>query len=172
MNQLILTLLCTSFLYSWPKEEPQLVQVKSEFLDCTQTSGNCEGYTYEAMRLVYSSQENKEYTDNHSFVQALKSSSNWKELGPGYNQHVLEKAQQAANSGQAAVAVYFGQGKEPLHVAVILPGELSTSGSWGLQVPNSISLPDFEPDHSYIGKPLSYAFEKRMLLSLKIYVHK
>ena len=171
MNHLIFILIGTLSVFPLRNERPELVQVKSEFLDCIRSGGNCEGYTYEAMRLVYTSESSEAYTDNHAFVMALKSSNNWQELGPAYNQKVLEKAQAAANEGHPVVAVYFGQGKDPLHVAVIVPGSLTLSGSWGMQVPNSISLPDFEPDHSFIGKPLSYAFEKRNLLSLKIYSH-
>ena len=69
---------------------------------------------------------------------------------------------------KAVVALYMtpsGAG----HVAIILPGELQPSGSWGLNVPNSASFLMMEPQRSYVGKGLSYAFAKTHLKDVVLY---
>ena len=98
----------------------------------------------------------------------LENSSQWTKIGFAYTQQNLTKAQELANSGKAVVAIYIGEDNLG-HVSIILPGELTTSGSWGLKVPNSASFFMNTPQQSYLNKPLSYAFTRNMIKNVIIY---
>ena len=98
----------------------------------------------------------------------LESSSKWKLLGKGYNQSVLDQAQQLANKKMAVVAVYLNEDRVG-QIAYILPGEMVNSGSWKLRVPNSSAFISNEPEKSYMGKGLSYSFPRRLIANVQIY---
>ncbi|PTX61001.1 hypothetical protein C8N46_105157 [Kordia periserrulae] len=87
----------------------------------------------------------------------VKKSNDWVKLGAASNQEVLEKAQQAANEGKATLAIdvseTYGQ------VAMIIPGKLTKSASWELQVPNAAALVNYDAKKSFMEKSLSYAFK-------------
>ena len=95
-------------------------------------------------------------------------SNQWTMLGHGYEQKALAEAQTNANAKKAVIAVYMNEAGAG-HVALILPGDLQPSGSWGLNVPNSASFLLMEPQRSYVGKSLSYAFAKNHLRDVVIY---
>jgi hypothetical protein len=100
--------------------------------------------------------------------QFLQQNSQWTLLGRGFEQKALMEAQNQANAGKAVVAVYLnpeGIG----HVSLILPGELKSSGTWGFQVPNSASFFLSTPEKSYVGKGLSYAYERPLLKGVLLY---
>jgi hypothetical protein len=104
----------------------------------------------------------------HSYLSETKK---WTLIGKCYDQKTLEAAQQHANANKAVVAVYMdasGLG----HVVLIVPGELTTSGSWGLKVPNAVSFPVTDPQKSFVDKGLSFAFTKNMMKDVHIYVRK
>src|SRR5690606_8627590 len=102
--------------------------------DCAQYSGKSVQTVYK-VNDFYSSQQDR-YMQVVEIVDFLKSSNQWKMLGHAYQQDVLKEAQGRANSKKAVIAVYQDD-DDASHLAVILPGELHASGSWGLQVPNS-----------------------------------
>lgn len=54
-------------------------------------------------------------------------------------------------------------------VSLILPGEMKPSGTWGSQVPNSASFSVHQPAKSYVGKGLSYSFERKMLKDVQLF---
>jgi hypothetical protein len=93
----------------------------------------------------------------------------WSRLGKAYEQAVLNSAQDMANNHRAVVAVFEGPGGEMKHMALILPGKLQFSGSWGFSVPNSASFFLTSPEKSYIEKGLSYAFTKNMVKDVTLY---
>lgn len=98
----------------------------------------------------------------------LKDSKRWTLLGHGYEQEALNKAQDYANAKKAVVAVYLNE--ENLgHLAIILPGALQPSGSWGFQVPNSAAYFMSEPEKSYMNKGLSYSFPRNLIKEVLIY---
>jgi hypothetical protein len=101
----------------------------------------------------------------------LKQSSAWESLGPAYTQSTLTQAQQMANEKKAVVAVYQNANSVG-HMALIIPGQLEASGSWGLNVPNAASFFLPEPSRSFVNKGLSFAFTKNMLKDVTIYVRK
>jgi len=101
----------------------------------------------------------------------VQTSGKWEKIGPGYDDQALAKAQEMANNKKAAVAIYLDdQGLG--HMALILPGTLTPSGSWGMQVPNAASFSLSEPSTSFVGKSLSYAFRRSQLKDLTLYARK
>ncbi len=104
----------------------------------------------------------------NEIAQYLKSSKNWTLTGPGYEQQALKDAQTSANAKKAVVAVYLDENETGL-VSLILPGELRSSGTWGLLVPNSAAFLVNDPEKSYVGKGLSFALEKRLLKNVLLY---
>ncbi len=87
----------------------------------------------------------------------VKKSEAWTQLGNASNQEALIKAQQAANAGKPTIAVDVSQTYG--QVAMIIPGNLTKSGSWKLQVPNAAALVNYDANKSFMDKSLSYAFK-------------
>ena len=153
----------------------QAERIYSEFLSCSQeTNYRCRTYTSELISTVYDIENLKTSTgfmSNALLAQHIEKSEDWTLMGPAYRSEVLAKAQEMANEDKAVVAVYKDEIGQLMHVAVVLPGELTASGTWGMQVPNSVSLAVYDSDHSYLNKGLSYAFKKHMLLRVEIYAY-
>jgi len=53
---------------------------------------------------------------------------------------------------------------------LVQAGKTKESGSWGLKLPNVFSLANNNPEKSFQGKPLGYAFKKSK--DLTIYIRK
>lgn len=94
--------------------------------------------------------------------------ANWEHVGSATDQNALKTAQESANCGRAVVAVLSSQTGG--HVAIILPGKLSHSGSWKLDVPNAASFFTYKPQKSFAGKALSYSFPNAQ--GIEIYARK
>jgi len=86
----------------------------------------------------------------------VASDSNWSHVGSASDQNALKTAQSNANCGKAVIAVLASETGG--HVAIILPGSLSHSGGWKLDVPNAASFFAHNPGKSFAGKPLSFSF--------------
>lgn len=158
---------------NWQKE---LTASLEQFLSCSAgaTEAKCSDAQGESLNTVYKINDfYSSKTGRHMTVSEvtsfLKQASNWTPLGPAYEQATLKQAQQLANEKKAVVAVYQNAASRG-HVALIIPGDLEPSGSWGLSVPKTASffLPD--PSRSFINKGLSFAFTKNMLKDVTIYV--
>lgn len=91
----------------------------------------------------------------------------WVEIGRANDQSNLSAAADWADKGHAVIAVRPDSPNG--HVALVLPGPLTASGKWGLNVPNSASFLYNKPDLSYIGKPLSAAFAADKKADVKLY---
>lgn len=102
-------------------------------------------------------------TADDMITKVLASKDIWSLIGSANLQDVLSSSQDKANARYAVIALYPSIGGKPGHVALIIPGQLSASESWGLNVPNSASFFLNDPVNSYFGKRLSAAFapEKR-----------
>ena len=87
----------------------------------------------------------------------VKRSNDWTRLGDANDQEALNKAQQAANNGKATIAVDVSQTYG--QIAMIIPGKLTKSGSWKLNVPNAAALVNYNAEKSFMNKSLSYAFK-------------
>ena len=158
---------------NWKQEADASLQ---QFLNCVSTSADksqCSVYIGEAIARIYKlnnlySEKEGRYLMIKEMSKSMGEHGEWKLLGHAYEQNVLAEAQEYANANKAVIAVYktaAGVG----HIAVILPGNLQYSGSWGFNVPNSASFSSNEPDKSYAGKGLSYAFTKNMIKDVELY---
>jgi|GEM_PF-1517026 len=176
----LMVCVCTSYGQSsnsnWKQE---LTTAVNEFVDCKSTSDEtelCVRFFGESLTKVYSindfySEVSKRYLKMYEITKFLEGNDQWTELGHAYDPKILAEAQNAANTNRAAVAVYkdssTGLGQ---HVALIIPGELQHSGSWGMAVPNTASFLSVQPEKSYTNKALSYAFRRDMMKDVFIYV--
>jgi hypothetical protein len=147
-----------------------------QFLSCTNAQGEkykCSGFIGESISKVYKtnaffSEKLSRYLLINEIPQVLESNGQWKPIGHAYDQQVLVEAQKQANASKAVIAVYntpSGIG----HIAVILPGKLQYSGSWGFNVPNAASFFFNEAGKSFVDKGLSYAFAKNMIKDVVLY---
>jgi hypothetical protein len=151
-----------------------------EFIKCTETAESaalCYRFSGESVQKVYGVNDffdkNKQrYMLIDEIYAYLQSSDKWTLLGKGYDQDALRKSQEQANAGKAVVAIKMREGEAYGHMAIILPGELGPSGSWGLRVPNSASFFTHQPDRSFINKTISYAFTASDRGYVMIYGHK
>ncbi|MEK6481984.1 hypothetical protein WJR50_30870 [Catalinimonas sp. 4WD22] len=134
-----------------------------EFMQCG--SGNdvsaCHSFAGESLKTVYKvndffSSDKGRFLEPDEIYGFLEESDQWTLLGKGYDQNALSNAQKYANGNKAVVAVM--KGAQYGHMVLILPGELQTSGSWSLKVPNSASFFTHQTDKSFVNKKLSYAF--------------
>jgi len=161
-----------------PNWKSELNKSVEEFKNCTQVIedgiNSCSKYTGESVNTVYQvndfySEDNEDYLSGAEIIKILESSTQWKKLGLALIQEVLNEAQNNANANKAVVAVYVPEDGIG-HIALILPGELTPSGSWGLNTPNSASFFMNDQQRSYSEKGLSYAFSKSMLGRISLFV--
>ncbi len=177
---IFLLVLCFSTAYAQKANQHWLQDLNrdlQQFMVCESGPVNginpCNKFIGNALRTVYNI--NDFYSRDlgrHLLVSEISSylngNPNWTLLGRGYEQQALTAAQAHANAGKAVVAIYLNQ--EGLgHLSIILPGELKTSGTWGFQVPNSASFFITDPGKSYVGKGLSYAYERPLLNGVLLY---
>lgn len=147
-----------------------------EFLKCTNTnagSSECKQFTGNSLSTVYTINDfYSEKLGRSLFVNEISDLLNtdkWTLLGKAYDQKALSEAQTLSNAKKAVVAVYRDIEGVGLHVAIILPGELVASGSWGFKVPNSASFFTSTPEKSFVSKGLSYAFSKNQIKNIELY---
>ena len=147
-----------------------------QFIDCTNSSGEkyqCSSFIGESISKVYKtnaffSEKQNRYLHINEISKSSVENGQWTKIGYAYDQNVLDKAQIQANANKAVIAVYLtnsGIG----HIAVILPGELHYSGSWGFNVPNAASFFFNDTEKSFVDKGLSYAFSKNMIKDVVLY---
>jgi hypothetical protein len=166
------SLLSQSLNPNWKQELNNSLQ---QFLQCQQASDNtsCNKYLGESINTVY--KINDFYSDKlgrhllaTEISQYLKGNNKWTLLGHAYDQKVLTQAQENANAKKAVVAVYMNPSSIG-HVVLVTPGQLISSGSWGLNVPNTASFFISHADKSFIDKGLSFAFGKNLMKDILIY---
>ena len=97
------------------------------------------------------------FTSNEIALFVERNPGVWECLGLALDQNVLDNAQRHANLSKAVIAVLKGSPNG--HVAIIIPGNIKTSGNWNLDVPCAASFFLDKPSKSFVGCPLSYAFE-------------
>lgn len=162
---------------TWQKD---LTALMDQFLSCTSSSTDtypCSAYITESVAKVYKlngalySEKSKRYLHLKEVSKQLLETNQWTLIGHAYDQKTLTEAQELANAKKAVIAVYTTP-EGVSHVAVILPGELQFSGTWGFQVPNSASFVLSDPSKSYVGKGLSYAFARNMIKDVTLYSKK
>ena len=148
-----------------------------EFIKCSGSnddSNDCKVYTAKSLNVVYKvndfySEDQGRYLYVNEIAELLNNNDKWTLMGKCYDQKVLSEGQTLANSKKATIAVYRNEEGVGMHIALILPGELISSGTWGLQVPNTMSFFTNTPDKSFVGKGLSYAFSKSQIKDIVLY---
>ncbi len=133
---------------------------------CFQQIGKALHSLYK-MNDFYSRDKNR-YMTVSEINDYLENNTQWKLLGKGYDQAVLEQAQNLANKKRAVIAIYLNEERLG-QLAYILPGDMTASGSWGLKVPNSGAFNASAPEKSYKDKGLSYSFPRRLITNVQIY---
>lgn len=166
--------------HAQPASSPwqQEVQQKMEAFRVCETSLQVDCYKFigQTLQTIYRVNDfytpsTQRYMPASEIVDLLKDHPRWVFLGYGYQQEALQQAQEYANQGRAAVAVYLNAERVG-HVAFILPGELQPSGSWKFDVPNSMAYFTGEPGKSYVNKALSYSFPRSLLKEVLLYGRK
>ena len=161
---------------NWRKD---LTDSFQKFVECTNSNGEkyqCSSFIGESIAKVYKT--NAFFSDKHSrflhineITKSQVEGGQWNQIGYAYDQKALDKAQAEANLNKAVIAVYItptGIG----HIALILPGKLQYSGSWGFNVPNAASFFFNDSEMSFVDKGLSYAFSKNMIKDVVLYARK
>jgi len=138
---------------------------------------SCNKYLGSALKTVYEvndfyDKDKKRYMRLSEIFDFLNNTNQWELLGKGYESEALTKAQDCANSKKAVVAIYMDRNNDIGNLAIILPGELTTSGSWGIRVPNCSSFLISQPSNSFVNKGLSYAFRKNVLKDVMVFAKK
>jgi hypothetical protein len=177
---ILLTFFSTAFSQSYNENwKKDLTTALEQFMECTNGDGEkyqCTGFIGEAIAKVYKtnaffSEKLSRYLLINEISETLIENGQWTTIGYAYDQKALDEAQNQANSHKAVIAVYTttnGIG----HIAVILPGKLQYSGSWGYNVPNAASFAINDTSKSFVDKGLSYAFAKNMIKDVVLYARK
>jgi len=143
-----------------------------KYADCQLPLENsCRAQLAQALEHMYGVKDfgsESKYMNATEISKKVSGDPNWEHLGSASDQNALKSAQDRANCGRAVIAVMSSDTGG--HVAIILPGMLSHSGAWKLDVPNSASFFTHNPGKSYAGKPLSYAFP--VAQNIEIYARK
>ena len=155
---------------------PDLNAMLSSFLSCQSPIDDkspCNVFLARALERVYNIHDfdavgqDPPYMTANQIANYVELSGNWTCLGSATNQASLNSAEDYANRGKAVIAVAYGNPHG--HVALILPGTVSRSSTWNLNVPNSASFFLNRPADSYIGKPLSFAYSQTNSLTVRLY---
>jgi hypothetical protein len=177
---LLLPLLCQILLGSSVVEsddwESKVKMLLNQLMACDEPVDDispCNRFVGEGLKIVYKvddlySEKKKRYLVSNEIANYLEASDNWTLLGTADDQDVLNEAQGYANVKKAIVAVQKGESSYG-HVALIIPGSLTYSGTWGKNVPNSASFFIHLPNKSYVGKGLSWAWKVDEASNVKIY---
>lgn len=194
INRLFLTLL-TSALYlilgtnafytskavaDSPEWEKDVKGMLTEFLSCKDPIDDkspCNVFLGRALKRVYAINDFDDTTSPIGYLTANKIAlqveiltDKWTKLGNASAQNALNEAQGQANLKRPVIAVWRNpDNNKSGHVALILPGSLTQSGSWGLKVPNSASFTLGKPENAYVGGPLSKAFGADKKATLLLY---
>jgi hypothetical protein len=152
-----------------------VIKKLSEFMKCeagnrTNDLSPCNTFASRGLEAIYGVKDFKTGKSSHQSANGMwnevnKPDSQWKKLGAVLDEQNNICAQSIANAGLPVVALRQRQGHG--HVALIIPGELKDSGTWGMKTANSASFflrqtPDeiYSKSQGYLDKALSSAFTK------------
>jgi hypothetical protein len=159
------------------KIETHIDWMLSELLSCKETDPlnvndqtPCNQFVGHALKRIWGLDDfwdNNQILDaNHIAAYLATHLPPWQLIGVADDQHTLTTAQQFANESVPVVAVRSAM---PGHVALIIPGKLSSSSHWKMKVPNSASFFKGHPNASYVGGRLSNAFSAEKRKEVKVY---
>lgn len=143
-------------------QQKYLIDALTKFAACPlPLEASCRAALAQALQHIYGVNDfgsESKYMTPAEISKKVAGDANWSHLGSASDQNALKSAQDSANCGKAVVAVLASESGG--HVALVLPGSLSHSSVWKLDVPNSASFFTHNPSKSFAGKPLSYSFPK------------
>jgi len=143
-------------------QQKYLNEALTKFAACPlPLEASCRAMLAQALEQIYGVKDfgsESKYMTPAEISKKVAGDANWSHLGSASDQNALKSAQDSANCGKAVVAVLASESGG--HVAMVLPGSLSHSSVWKLDVPNSASFFTHNPGKSFAGKPLSYSFPK------------
>lgn len=120
----------------------------------------CNIFAAKGLEALYSINDFKsgdKYMSASQIFDYVSSSPNWGKIGTLFDIDSNLCAQAAANQAYPVIAVM--KASPHGHIALIIPGTVSNSGTWGMNVANSASFFIGQPDKSYISGPISKAFQ-------------
>ncbi len=128
--------------------------------DNAETDFTCKFYIAKAICEYYGIEDFKKgetFIDFEKIHASVDESDAWIKLGEATDQDVLEKAQVAANSGKATIAVNINDTYG--HVVLIVKGKLTKAHNWkGLMAPNCASFFMVKNMEPFVNKSMGYAF--------------
>lgn len=185
MKILSLLLIATFSLSSKPVVQEgdicvRLLQMTADIQECWRNSDtpprpsqNCNVFAGRVLKEIYghddfwNKAEGQYYSANDIYLNLITNNS-WTTIGTCDNQDNLRKAQEFANNGKCVIAAYFNNSGGHGHVAIIVKGNLSPSGEWRLNVPNSASYSNSR-NNQYVCDKLSKAFGADKKASTTLY---
>ena len=155
-----------------------LIRLLSEFKQCREALDDrspCNTFLTKALATVYQVEDfgggsTTSFSANQIAARLTQIPGLWEPLGAADRQSALDQAVAKANAGLAVIAVW--QGTPHGHVALILPGATTRSGSWGLQTPCAASFFLDNPQKAFVGCPLSYAFSSDKKQDVRLYARR
>ena len=146
-------------------EEKVYDDIVQGFIDCKSNAterSHCRNGITKIISERYNLSEFKnsegEYVIYDSIQPIIKRSEQWQNIGLATKQKNLNKALEHTNNG--GLSLIIDTANSYGHVVMLVPSEAVVSGSWGLKLPNVISLLNSQADKSFNDKPLSFAFKK------------
>jgi len=110
-----------------------------------------------AFRLTEFNDSKLGYVVYDSIHPIVERSKNWLQLG-AINQENINQALAHTNRGGLALIIDTAQPSG--HVVMIVSGENKKSTSWDMELPNVLSLANYDAEKSFSNKSLSYAMKK------------
>lgn len=95
----------------------------------------------------------------------------WEFLGTANEAAAHASAAEKAGAGQPVVAVYH-DGRDPGYVALVLPGDLQNSGTYGIPVSRIAQTSLNNPANSFVGCAFSYGLGKSKASETLLYTHR
>jgi len=145
----------------------------TRFITCKSTAtkrSHCRNTITEAISTIYNVNDFKNPKGNFKIYDSIhpiiKRSKKWMNIGAATTQSNINKAIEHVNNGKLALIIDTAESYG--HVVVVQPGKVTKSGSWGLKLPNVLSLLSYKPEKSFQNKSLAHAIKKNV--NLQIYI--
>lgn len=137
-----------------------------DFVDCKSTAEEdrslCRNEITKVISEIYSLSEfknaNHEYLIYDSIQPIIRRSKEWENIGLATNPETLNEALAHTNNGGLSLVIDTSESYG--HVVMIIAGKAKYSGSWEMNLPDVLSLLNYQADKSFYDKSLSYAFKK------------
>ena len=152
-----------------------VIKKLGEFMKCevgnkTNDLSPCNTFASRGLEAIYGVKDFKTGKSSHQSANDMwkkvhEENSRWQKIGAVLDQQNNLCAQSVANAGWPVIALRYREGHG--HVALVIPGELKDSGTWGMKTANSASFflrqtPEeiYSKSQGYLDKALSAAFTK------------